>query len=164
MDANLPYAGNRFPAGAVWLIGLGALFLIGNAGIFHGFPVHKLLPFFLIGLGVWIFVHKMTLTGNSMADDGTAIYRMRLFSALRGSVWVVLVGVMFLLSTFGILSWGRSWPLFIIVAGLMTVFERTAYSNAAASMPIYPPTPPAPPQGPASTSIVPSNPNDQEGR
>jgi hypothetical protein len=158
------YSGNRFPAGAVWLIGLGVLFLIGNAGIFHGFPIHRLLPFFLIGLGVWIFVHKMTLTGASMADDGTTLYRMRLFSALRGSVWVVLVGVMFLLSTFGILSWGRSWPLFIIVAGLMTVFERTAYSNAAASMPIYPPTPPAPPQGPASTAIIPSSSNDQEGR
>jgi hypothetical protein len=70
---------------------------------------------------------------------------------------------MFMLSTFGILSWGRSWPLFIVVAGLMMFFERTAYSNAA-SMPIYPPTPPAPPQGPASTSIVPSNSNDQEGR
>jgi hypothetical protein len=162
IDPNLSYTRNRFPAGAIWLIGLGVLFLIGNAGVFHGFPVHKLLPFFLIGLGVWIFVHKMTLTGDGLADDGTTLYRMRLFSALRGSVWVILVGVMFLLSTFGILSWGRSWPLFIIVAGLMTVFERTAYSNAA--MPIYPPTPPAPPQGPASTSIVPSNSNDQEGR
>jgi hypothetical protein len=164
IDPNLSYTRNRFPAGAVWLIGLGILFLIGNAGIFRGFPVHRLLPFFLIGLGVWIFVHKMTLTGAGLADDGTTLYRMRLFSALRGSIWVVLVGVMFLLSTFGILSWGRSWPLFIIVAGLMTVFERTAYSNAAASMPIYPPPPSPPPQGPASTSITPSNSNDQEGR
>jgi hypothetical protein len=70
---------------------------------------------------------------------------------------------MFLLSTFNILSWGRSWPLFIIVAGLMTIFERTAYGNAAASMPVYP-TPPVPPPDPASTSIVPTNTHDQEGR
>jgi hypothetical protein len=83
---------------------------------------------------------------------------------LRGSVWVVLIGVMFLLSTFDILSWGRSWPLFIIVAGLMTIFERTAYSNAAASMPVYPTPPPASPPAPASTSIVPTNTHDQEGR
>ncbi len=164
IDPNLAYTRNRFPAGAVWLIGLGVIFLIGNAGIFRGFPVHRLIPFFLIGLGVWIFVHKMTLTGYGLADDGTTVYRMRLFSALRGSVWVILVGVMFLLSTFDILSWARSWPLFIIVAGLMILFEKISYSNAAASMPIYPPTPPAPPQGPASTSIVPSNSNDQEGR
>ncbi|HEY1964421.1 MAG TPA: DUF5668 domain-containing protein [Acidobacteriaceae bacterium] len=164
VDPNLPPVRNRFPAGAIWLIGLGTLFLIGNAGIFNGFPVHKLIPFFLIGLGVWLFIHKMTITGATLADDGTALYRMRLFSALRGSVWVVLVGIMFLLSTFDILSWGRSWPLFIIVAGLMTIFERTAYSHVAASMPVYPTPPPAPPQGPASTSIVPTNTHDQEGR
>ncbi|HEY6374517.1 MAG TPA: B-box zinc finger protein [Edaphobacter sp.] len=164
IDPNLPPVRNRFPAGALWLIGLGVIFLIGNAGLFHGFPVHKLVPIFLIGLGVWLFIHKMTGTGATLADDGTPLYRMRLFSALRGSVWVVLVGVMFLLSTFGILSWGRSWPLFIIVAGLMTVFERTAYNNAAASIPVYPTPPPAPPSGPASTSIVPTNTHDQEGR
>ncbi len=164
-DPNtIPYTRNRFPTGAVWLIGLGVIFLVGNAGIFHGFPVHKLVPFFLIGLGVWLFVHKMTLTGGGLADDGTTLYRMRLFSALRGSVWIVLVGVLFLLSTFDILSWGRSWPLFIIVAGLMTIFEKVSYNNAASSMPIYPTPPPAPPQSPPSTAIVPSNPNDQEGR
>jgi len=166
MDPNASYSRNRFPAGAIWLIGLGSIFLIGNAGLFHGFPIHQLVPFFLIGLGVWLFVHKMTVSGATLADDGTAHYRLRLFSALRGSVWVVLVGVLFLLSTFNILSWGRSWPLFIIVAGLMTFFERTIYSSAAA--PPYP-TPPSappttPPQGPASTSIVPSNTHDQEGR
>jgi hypothetical protein len=160
-DPNLPYARNRFPTGAIWLIGLGTIFLIGNAGLFHGFPIHRLVPFFLIGLGVWLFVHKMTVSGATLADDGTAFYRMRLVSALRGSVWIILVGVLFLLSTFGILSWGRSWPLFIIVAGLMAIFERTAYSSTAA--PVYPAPPTAPPQGPATTSIVPPTKNDQEG-
>ena len=162
-DPNAPYARNRFPVGAIWLIGLGVLFLIGNSGFFHAFPMHRIIPFFLIGLGVWLFIHKMTLSGPSMSDDGTPYYRVRLFSALRGSVWVILVGIMFLLSSFGILSWGRSWPLFIIVAGLMTFFERTAYSSAAAVGPMYPPpsTPPAQP----STTIVPSSPqHDQEER
>jgi hypothetical protein len=155
---------NRFPMGAIWLIGLGLLFLIGNAGLFHGFPMHQIIPFFLIGLGVWLFIHKMTLSGPSLADDGSTYYRVRLFSALRGSIWVILVGVMFLLSSFGILSWGRSWPLFIIVAGLMAFFERTAYSSAAApGGPWYPPQqPPAPPAPPAETR--PSSTNDQEER
>ena len=142
-DPNSPYLRNRFPAGAIWLIGLGLIFLIGNTGFFHGFPIHRLIPFFLIGLGVWLFVHKMTISGATLADDGTAYYRIRLFGALRGSVWIILVGVLFLLSTFNILSWGRSWPLFIIVAGLMTFFERTAYSSAAT--PVYPAPPAAPP-------------------
>ena len=168
----MPPLRNRFPTGAIWLIGLGAIFLIGNAGIFHSFPMHRLIPFFLIGLGVWLFIHKMTATGTTLADDGTAYYRMRLFSALRGSIWVILVGVMFLLSSFNILSWGKSWPLFIIVAGLMTFFERTAYSSVAVP-PTYPvpPTPPTAAPPPSTTSIVPTAPHDdsssqynQEGR
>jgi TM2 domain-containing membrane protein YozV len=165
-----PAPRNRFPAGAIWLIGLGVLFLVGNVGIFHGLPFHLLLPFFLIGLGVWIFVHKMTGTGSTLSDDGTAFYRMRLFAALRSSVWVMLVGVMFLLSNFHILSWGRSWPLFIILAGLMTFFERTAFHSTAQPAYPVPPYTPAPPAS-SSTSIVPSstleetpNEHNQEGR
>ena len=83
------------------------------------------------------------------------MYRMRVFHALRGPIWIALVGVMFLLHDLNILSWGHSWPLFIIVAGLMAIFKRAAYSNAAyAGYPYQPPAPPAPPPA-TSTSIVP---------
>ena len=163
-EAN--YNRNRFPTGAIWLIGLGIIFLIGNIGIFHGFPVHRLIPFLLIGLGVWLFTRKMSDTGFGLVDDGTPMYRLRLFRALRGSVWVILVGILFLLDSFNILSWGRSWPLFIIVGGLMTFFERTAYSAAVApGYPFAPPTPVAQPVQPAATtsSIIPADKHDQEG-
>lgn len=167
VDPNLAYPRNRFPAGAIWLIGLGAIFLIGNVGLFHGFPFDRLFPFFLIGLGVWLFVHKMTATGGTLADDGTAFYRIRLFSALRGSVWVVLVGVMFLLSSFDILSWGKSWPLFIIVAGVMILAEKSLY-NPASVPPAYPVPPAAAPPAPASavppSPENPTEPFSQEGR
>ena len=165
VDPNLNLPRNRFPAGALWLIGLGCVFLVGNAGLFHRFPIHRIIPFFLIGLGVWLFVHKMTGTGNGIADDGTPAYQYRLFSALRGSIWVILVGVLFLLDSFDILSWSHSWPLFIIVAGLMAVFQRTSFNSAAAVAYPYgvPPSPPATPAPPASTSIVPSSQHDQEG-
>ena len=170
-DPNLPPPRNRFPAGAIWLIGLGAIFLIGNTGLFHGFPMHQIIPIFLIGLGLWLFYYKMTATGAALADDGTPLYRMRLFSALRGSIWVILVGVMFLLSSFNILSWGKSWPLFIIVAGLMTFFERTAYQSVAVP-PAYPmPSVTPVTTTPSATTITPPAPHDdsssqhdQEGR
>ncbi len=157
---------NRFPAGAIVLIGLGVVFLIGNSGLFRGFPVRHLIPFLLIGLGVWLFVRKMTETGSSLQDDGTPDYRIRLFRALRGSVWVTLVGIIFFLAEFNILSWGHSWPLFIIVAGLMTLLERAAYSSAATTpYPYQQPTAPEPPTAASSTSIVPtSSSHDQEGR
>jgi hypothetical protein len=166
VDPNLPIARNRFPAGALWLIGLGCVFLVGNAGFFHHFPIHRIVPFFLIGLGVWLFVHKMTGAGTGLADDGTPAYQYRLFAALRGSIWVILIGVLFLLDSFDILSWSHSWPIIIIVAGLMAVFQRTSYNSAAAvaypySAPPIPPT--APPPAAPGTSIVPSNQHDQEG-
>ncbi len=108
----------------------------------------------------------MTDTGTGIADDGTPGYQFRLFRALRGSVWIILVGVLFLLDSFNILSWGHSWPVFIIVAGLMAIFQRTSYSSAMATpypYPAPPPTSPPPPQD-TGTSIVPSTQHDQEGR
>jgi hypothetical protein len=164
----VPPPRNRFPTGALWLIGLGCLFLIGNAGLFHTFPIHRIVPFFLIGLGVWLFVRRMTDTGTGLADDGTPGYQFRLFRALRGSVWIILVGILFLLDTFDIVSWGHSWPIIIIVAGLMAIFQRVSYSSVMSTAYPYP-APPAP-QPPTSspdpgTSIVPSpTQHDQEGR
>src|ERR1700733_2796053 len=162
IDPNLPIPKNRFPSGAIWLIGLGCLFLLANTNMFHGFPIHRIIPFLLIGVGVWLFVHKMTDTGSSLSDDVTPGYQQPLFCALRGSVWVVLVGVLFLLDSSDIVSFDHSWPLFIIVAGLMAIFRRLSYNPA---VPVYPyPVPPAAPPPPApAASIVPSSQHDQEG-
>jgi hypothetical protein len=163
MDPNaaypVAYPRNRFPVGAIWLIVLGAIFLLGNSQMFHIFPMHWFLPFLLIGFGVWLFVRRMTEFGAPLADDGTAHYRYRVVHALHGSVWIVLVGVLFLLDSFHILSWGHSWPLFIIVAGLMAILRGMAYSHPLAPYPPPPPTAPPPP----SSSIVPPSTHDQEG-
>ena len=158
---------SRFPFGAIILIGLGVLFLVGSTHLFVALPLRYLLPFLLIGVGVYLFVRHMTGTGVSLADDGTVAYRLRLVRALQSSVWVVLVGVLFLLDNLNILSWGHSWPLFIIVGGVMAFVQRSAYTAAAQQMPFpgYPAAPPqsSPPPPPAAdpgTSIVP---RDREG-
>lgn len=164
VDPNAAYQHNRFPSGAVWLIVLGALFLIGNSRLFYGFQMHWIIPFLLIGFGVWLFVQRMTSSGASLADDGSSMYRVRVVHAMNGAVWIVLIGVMFLLDSFHILSWGRSWPLFIIMAGLMAVLRRSAFSGVACPGYIHPPqqqpdAPPVPPTSPSETST-----HDQEGR
>ncbi|MEO6983105.1 MAG: B-box zinc finger protein [Edaphobacter sp.] len=164
VDPNIPYSHSRFPSGAIWLIALGSIFLIGNTNMFRGFPSHWLVPLLLIGFGVWQFVRKMTEFGAPLADDGTPTYRFRLFHAIRGAIWINLVGVLFLLDSFHILSWGRSWPLFIIVAGLMAIFHRATVSSISSTpYPPYPPPPAAPAAPTVSTAIVPSNMHDQEG-
>ena len=167
-DVTQSGSGSRVPVGAIVLIGLGVLFLIGNSGLFRGFPIHQFIPFLLIGIGVWVFVRKMTEMGGGFADDGSSTYRLRLFRAARGSVWVILVGVLFLLDNFHILSWGRSWPLFIIVAGVMTFAQRSVYSAAAIPpygypTPVAPVAPEPPPPAVTSTAIVPTHADDREG-
>ncbi len=158
--AGTPAAGSvtarrisRFPVGAVVLIGLGVLFLIGNAGWAEGFPISRLLPFLLIGLGVWIFIRRMLDTGVGFADDGTPGYRLRVYRALRGSIWVLLVGVLFLLDSFRILSWDHSWPLFIIVGGVVAILERTAYASAG-RLRYGVPVSPIPPVAPVGVSTA----------
>jgi hypothetical protein len=78
---------------------------------------------------------------------------------LRGPVFLLLVGVMALLAEMHILGWGRSWPLFLITAGVFLLAERAALANEE----IYPPVPFPGAAGAAqsaeqpSTAIVPAH-------
>jgi hypothetical protein len=120
----VPYY-RRFPSGAVWLILLGAFFLLNNAGLFHFFHTRIFVPILLIGLGVWTFVHKMIESGLGLENDGTDFYRWRFARAVSSSYWMVLVGVIWLLDSLRILTWSHSWPLFLIAAGVLHLFKHT---------------------------------------
>ena len=121
---------SRFPAGAVWLIGLGTIFLLSTTGVFQTLFGWSLVGFVLIGLAVWIFIRRMMDTGAGLGNDGTAGYTQRVVRALWASVWLAAVGVLLLLNEFDVLRWHRSWPLLIILAGVMALLQRAA-SNAA---------------------------------
>jgi B-box zinc finger len=144
----------RFPIGAIWLIVLGALFLVANAGIFHAFSGRFFVPVLLLGLSVWIFINRMSAYGSGFADYDTPGYQLRLYRAAKGAAWIALVGLLFLLDDLGLLSWSHSWPLFLILAGVLAVFKRAAYTSVAAPYPPYPTTPPAP--APAPTPAEPT--------
>jgi TM2 domain-containing membrane protein YozV len=162
----LPYQ-QRFPAGAIWLIGLGLLFLVGNTPIFHFMHGRFLGPLLMIGVGVWVFVRKMTVSGHSIENDGSAMYHWRFTQAISSAIWVLLTGVIWLLDEAGILTWSRSWPIYLIAAGVIMFFKRTGYSG----YPMYPPpVAPVSPVAPVATTEMiqtappPTGRNDQEGR
>ena len=159
-DVKVPYY-RRFPSGAIWLIGLGLIFLVGDNGFFHIFHHPVFWPIFLIGVGVWLFVHKMICTGHGLENDGSAYYQWRFARAVQSSMWVILTGVVWLLDVLGILSWGRSWPLFLIAAGVMLLFKRTAVWRSCAYP--YGTSPSQPGSAPSETPVpgskaVPSEP------
>jgi hypothetical protein len=145
----------RFPTGAVVLIGLGTLFLLGTMGVFHAIPGSALIGLFLLMLGAKNFYDRMSNSGAGLAYDGTPTYNIRVVHALSNSIWLLVVGFLFLLDSFHIFRWENSWPWIIIVVGVMMLAKRAAYISAAAAYapPVYPPNGP-PYTPPASEPII----------
>lgn len=56
---------------------------------------------------------------------------------LRGPAFLLLIGVLALLAQTHVLSWGRSWPLYLIMAGVFLLAERAALAGEGG----YPPAP-----------------------
>jgi Domain of unknown function (DUF5668) len=83
-----------------------------------------------------------------------------LIRRLRGPAFIILVGITALLNQWGVLSFSRSWPLYLILAGVLGLAERAALAVAP---PIYPDpyappySPPPPPAGPVPGPPVSDN-------
>jgi hypothetical protein len=60
-----------------------------------------------------------------------------LIRRLRGPAFLILVGITALLNQWGVLSFSRSWPLYLILAGVIGLAERAALANAPPA-PLYP--------------------------
>ena len=70
--------------------------------------------------------------------------------------WRSRDGVLLLLDAFHLIPWHRSWPVFIIVAGVMALLQRAAYNSAAAPS-MYPPQVPSPAGSGASADARPAS-------
>src|ERR1700691_1756252 len=58
---------------------------------------------------------------------------------LRGPAFLILLGITALLNQWGVLSFTRSWPLYLILAGVLGLAERAAIVAAPpAEPPLYP--------------------------
>jgi hypothetical protein len=86
-----------------------------------------------------------------------------LIRRLRGPAFLLLLGITALLNQWDVLSFGRSWPLYLILFGIMSLAERAALSQAhldgfdpITGQPI-PPNYGAPGYGASGTSIVPAS-------
>jgi Domain of unknown function (DUF5668) len=61
-----------------------------------------------------------------------------LIRRLRGPAFLIMVGITALLNQWGILSFSRSWPLYLILAGVIGLAERAAILAAPPVPPVYP--------------------------
>ncbi len=130
-----PTPPSRFPTGAVVLIVLGMLFLLGTMGLFSALPGPSLVGVIHLAIGVWIFLRRI---GRSSAP---VLLRRRLCQPAScvssepcaASIWLVFIGVLALLDAFHLVRWSYSWPTIIILAGVMMIIQRTVYAHAAAA-------------------------------
>jgi hypothetical protein len=153
----------RVPTAAVILIGLGVLFLLQTAGVFE-FNVDRIWPLFLIGLGVWLFLTRSGMLGHTGAyakgsraggiwDGYPHCYNRRVWS---GPIWLVTIGTLFLIQSFDGPGFNHTWPVLLLVAGLMRLMGGIAPPVPPQAMPPSgfqsPPIPPA--ENPPSTTEV----------
>jgi hypothetical protein len=120
---------SKVPVGAVVLIIIGALFLMHNAGFFRMWWLGHLWPVVLIGLGVWMFLRRSgrvaSPTGQNGANYSCACARCR-YRAYTGPAVLVTLGVLFLLDQFTRAGFGETWPILLIIIGVVVFVQRTA--------------------------------------
>ncbi len=76
-----------------------------------------------------------------------------LIRRLRGPAFLILVGITALLNQWGVLGFSRSWPLYLILAGILGLAERAAIAAAPTALP-----PPLYPGGYPGSGVPPADP------
>lgn len=60
--------------------------------------------------------------------------RYILIRRLRGPAFLLLIGVIALLNQADILRWGKSWPLLLILIGVLLLAERAALASEGGNL------------------------------
>ncbi len=119
---------SKVPTGAVVLIGLGVLFLLQTMGLFS-FDFDKIWPIFLIVLGGWLFVRNSGLVGDSACCSPGRRRNRRARPRAMGPAILVTVGLLSLLDNTTRYGWDRTWPIFILVIGVVMLLQSTGVTG-----------------------------------
>jgi hypothetical protein len=138
---------SNVPTGALVLIVLGVLFLLGNLGLFEFHDFGDLVfPILLIGLGVWMFVRRYGMAGTPVVGCSCPNCRA---SGLMGPAILVTLGGLLLIAAVHVVRFGRTWPILLLVIGLVKVLQSNAPTTGHMQ---------APPTAPAGTGPTPPPP------
>jgi Domain of unknown function (DUF5668) len=112
---------SKVPVGALVLIGLGAIFLLHTLDIWD-FSAHRVWPLLLIGIGGFLLLRRLGLIGEVPPGFDRVRSCKR---GLMGPVILLTLGIQFLLDSMGVIRFGRTLPLLLIVIGLVKIFQST---------------------------------------
>jgi hypothetical protein len=128
------------PIGAIVLIALGVIFLIGN--FTPDLHIHRFWPLILIGPGLWIAYKR--ITDNRACPCARCRAR-----GLMGAAVLITLGVLFLLHELSRhISFWDGFPVLLIVIGLVMYLGRTASTEG--HIDLHRPTGTVPPSPPAA--------------
>jgi hypothetical protein len=132
----------------VILIGLGLLFLLHTTDLWY-FNLDRLWPLILIGLGGLLLYRKTYPTSGGRRRDG----RAHRAGGLIGPSVLLTVGFLSLIESYNGPGWDRTWPVLLLVIGVVKLLDR-ATPPPVQTLPPVPPQPspvtPAEAQPPAS--------------
>lgn len=141
----------KMPVGAIVLIVLGGLLLLNTA---LNFDANYIWPLFLIGIGFWMFARRWGIIPSQVRGCQCDRCKSR---GITGPVIMMTAGVLWLLDELARIDWGHSWPVLLIVIGLMKVWQgnassvgHTTWTSPQPGAPANPTTTPEPPQTPPS--------------
>jgi TM2 domain-containing membrane protein YozV len=113
---------SKVPTGALVLIGLGVVFLLHTLNIWD-FSARRVWPLVLIAIGGFLLVRRLGLIGEVPPGFDRARSCKR---GLMGPAILLTLGVQFLLESMGVIRFGRTLPLLLIVIGLVKIFQSAA--------------------------------------
>jgi TM2 domain-containing membrane protein YozV len=147
---------SKVPTGALVLIGLGVVFLLHTLDIWD-FSARRVWPLVLIAIGGFLLVRRLGLIGEVPPGFDRARSCRR---GLMGPAILLTLGVQFLLESMGVIRFGRTLPLLLIVIGLVKIFQSTGPGPLEGP----PPTPVgAPPSGAVSGEVQSPSPEVKNG-
>jgi Domain of unknown function (DUF5668)/B-box zinc finger len=131
---------SKVPTGAIILIGLGILFLLHTLDIWD-FSAHRIWPLVLIAIGGWLLARRLGLIGEVPPGFDRVSSAKR---GLMGPAILLTLGFQFLLDSMGVIRFGRTLPLLLVVIGLVKIFQSTGPGPIEGPATLYPAgTPPS---------------------
>jgi hypothetical protein len=132
---------SKIPLGAVILIALGVVFLLSTS---FDFDIGDFFPLILIALGLWLGATRMGLMGRSVPIKQNP-------RTFMGPAVLVTLGTLFMIQNMHGPGFHRTWPILLLVIGLIQLLGSNAHGG------MQPPMPPPmqPPGSPVSGEVQP---------
>jgi hypothetical protein len=125
---------SKTPIAAIILIGLGVLFLINTTGILD-LDIDRIWPVALILLGLWLGARRLGYVGSATPYDCQRCATR----GLMGPAVLVTVGLLSLLESTSRYGWDRTWPLLLVVIGLVKFLQSSASDAGHQAPPVQGP-------------------------